>query len=164
MIELNYVSVTLDNYTTFQDYMIQYAKELDEHQGRNTDSEILKRWTNSIAEKQFDKGGCLKLCCYGAETIGFLYGKIDQPDDKGFKKVGYGYIVEFYVLSEYRRKGFGKEMYLYLEDFFRRNYVKNIYLTADPVTGKPFWEAMGFADTGEISPENKQTIYEKALI
>ncbi len=164
MIELNYVSVTVDNYKTFQDYMIQYAKELDEHQGRNTDSEVLKRWTRSIAEKQFDKGRCLKLCCYKSEIIGFLYGKIDQPDDKGFKKIGYGDIMEFYVQPEYRRKGFGKEMYLYLEDFFGKNGVKNIYLTADPVTGKPFWEAMGFSDTGEISPENKQSIYEKALI
>ena len=38
-----------------------------------------------------------------------------------------------------------------------------MYLTADPVTGRPFWEAMGFLATGERSPENKMEIYEKPV-
>lgn len=54
-------------------------------------------------------------------------------------------------------------MYRHLEEQFRRDGAKRMYLTADPVTGKPFWEALGFVNTGEQSPENKQDIYEKAL-
>ena len=38
-----------------------------------------------------------------------------------------------------------------------------MYLTADPVTGKPFWEAMGFNNVNEKSPENQLYIYEKAI-
>jgi len=38
-----------------------------------------------------------------------------------------------------------------------------MYLTADPVTGRPFWEAIGFANTGECSPENQLFIYEKTV-
>ncbi len=163
MKNLKFISVTEENSAVFHNLMLDYAKELDEHQNRNTNPEILKKWTDSITQKQSDIGRCLRLCCNENEIIGFLYGKIDQPDDKGFKKVGYGYVMEFYVISGYRRMGFGKAMYLYLEDFFRENGVKNMYLTADPVTGKPFWEAMGFIGTGEISPENKQAVYEKSV-
>ena len=36
-------------------------------------------------------------------------------------------------------------------------------LVGNPVTGKPFWEAMGFTSTGEICPDNGQEIYEKEL-
>ena len=50
-----------------------------------------------------------------------------------------------------------------LESLFRERGVDRMYLTADPVTGRPFWEAMGFVCTGEISPENSLLIYEKSL-
>ncbi len=163
MKKLKFTSVTEENSNDFHRLMQMYAKELDEHQNRNTDSEILKRWTNSIIEKQFDTARCLKLCYVQSSAIGFLYGRIDQPEDKGFKKVGFGYVMEFYVLPEYRRKGYGKQMFQYLEDYFKADHVKHMYLTADPVTGKPFWEALGFIRTGEISPENKQEVYEKPI-
>lgn len=161
--KINFVQINNDNSSVFIELMKTYAGELDKHQGRNTNPEMLKKWTESIIKKQFDNGRCLKLCCYKSEVIGFLYGKIDKSDDKGFKKVGYGCIMEFYVIPEYRRKGFGKSMYLHIENFFRENDVKRMYLTADPVTGKPFWEAMGFISQGEFSPDNGQEIFEKAV-
>ncbi len=161
--KVTFVQINKENSSVFAELMQSYSKELDEHQNRNTDSGLLRKWTNSIIDKQFDEGRCLKLCCYNAEIIGFLYGKIDRSDDKGFKKVGYGNVLEFYVTPVHRIKSYGKTMYQYIERFFRKNGVKNIYLTADPVTGKPFWEAMGFVETGAVSPENKQAVYEKEL-
>ena len=163
MEKLKFKSVTEENSAAFHRLMQMYAKELDEHQSRNTDPEILKKWTNGIIQNQSDTTRYLKLCYVQSTAIGFLYGKIDRPEDKGFKKVGYGYVMEFYVLPEHRRKGFGRQMFRYLENRFRADRVRRMYLTADPVTGKPFWEALGFVRTGEISPENKQEIYEKAL-
>lgn len=163
MDKLIFTSVTEENRKFFHSLMQRYAKELDEHQNRNTDSKVLERWTDSIIEKQYDTQRCLKLCYDEAKIIGFLYGKIDQPDDKGFKKAGFGCIMEFYVLPEHRMKGYGRKMLSHMESFFRANHVRRMYLTADPVTGKPFWEALGFIHTGEISPENKQRVYEKAL-
>lgn len=163
MKNLKFISVTTENSCDFHRLMQMYVKELDEHQNRSTNPEILKKWTDNIIEKQSETGNCLKLCCFQNETIGFLYGKIDKADDKGFRKVGWGYVMEFYILPEYRRKGYGKAMYLFLEDFFAENGVKGIYLTADPITGKPFWMAMGFSDTKEISPDNNQAIFEKIL-
>lgn len=158
---MNFTSVTEENRNTFHELMQRYAKELDKHQNRSTDPQMLKKWTDSIIAKQSDASRCLKLCCDNSSVIGFLYGKIDRPEDKGFKKTGFGYVMEFYVLPYYRRKGFGREMFGFLENFFKTNHVRQMYLTADPVTGKPFWEALGFTPTGEISPENKQEIYEK---
>lgn len=72
--------------------------------------------------------------------------------------------MEFYVIPEFRGKGCGREMFLHLQAMFRKDGAKKIYLAADPVTGKPFWEAMGFIRTGEISSENGQAIYEKAIL
>ena len=163
MEKVKFASVTEENKVIFHNLMQMYAKELDAHQGRNTDAEILKKWTESIIEKQFLEGRCLKLCVLKSKIIGFLYGKIDREEDKGFKKIGWGYVMEFYVVTECRRKGYGKQMFKHLENFFKDNNVKQMYLTADPVTGKPFWETLGFADTGEISPDNKQEIYEKEM-
>ena len=163
MYSLKYYSVTEENKQLFHNLMKSYSKELDEHQNRTTDEKMLAGWTDRIIAKQYDDGRCLKLCCKDDKAIGFLYGKIDRPEDKGFKKVGYGYVMEFFVLPEYRRKGYGKEMYSFLEKYFTDNNVHNIYLTADPVTGKPFWKALGFNENGEISPENNLPVYEKHL-
>lgn len=156
-------SVTDENRDIFHELMQKYAKELDEHQNRNTDPQMLKKWTDRIIEKQSEHGKYLNLCYSDGTVVGFLFGRIDPPDDKGFFKEGRGCVVEFYVLPEHRRKGYGKEMFLHLQDMFRHDGAKAIYLTADPITGKPFWEALGFIGTGEISPENGQEIYEKRI-
>lgn len=152
-----------DDCAIFERLMWQYTKELEEHREHATPTEIIARWIKSIIQMQGDSDRHLELCYDGSTLVGFLYGKVDHPEHKGFKKVGYGYIMEFFVLPEYRRKGYGKEMYLRLEKLFRQDGVKRMYLTADPVTGKPFWQSMGFVNTGEKSPENNLEIYEKPL-
>ncbi len=164
MYELKFNSVTENDRALFHSLMQRYAAELDEHQHRSTPPDIMTEWTNSIIDKQFDTGRCLRLCYDGTDIIGFLYGKIDQAEDKGYKRIGHGYIMEFYVLPEHRRKGYGSAMLSYLEHFYSEHRVRNLYLTADPVTGKPFWEAMGYTATGKISPDNGQEIYEKTLL
>ncbi len=163
MHELEFTSITDNERALFHSLMQQYAAELDAHQQRSTPSDILARWTDRIINHQHDKGRCLRLCYDGTEIIGFLYGKIDQPEDKGYKRIGHGYIMEFYVLPEHRRKGYGSAMLSYLERFYSEHGVSDLYLTADPVTGKPFWGAMGYTAAGEISPDNGQAIYEKTL-
>ncbi|MBQ9947742.1 MAG: GNAT family N-acetyltransferase [Oscillospiraceae bacterium] len=158
-----YISISEKERPIFHKLMQKYARELDEHQHRTTDPEILARWTDSIIDRQSDEGRYLRLCCIGSETVGFLYGKTDLPDDKGYKRTGWGYIMEFYVLPDFRRRGIGTAMLGQLEDLFRQGGVTQLYLTADPVTGKPFWSSMGYTATGEISPDNGQEIYEKII-
>ena len=43
------------------------------------------------------------------------------------------------------------------------NSAEGLCFISDPVTGKPFLEAMGYKNTGEKSPENNLAIYEKVL-
>ncbi len=105
----------------------------------------------------------LELCYENNSLIGFLYGKIDHLSHQGYIKIGYGYIMEFYVIPEFRRKGYGKKMYVHLEELLKKDGAFNLYLTADPITGKPFWEAMGFTNSLKKSPDNNQDIYIKAL-
>ncbi len=152
-----------ENCAIFKQLMWQYTKELDEHQNQITTIDFIEKWIKSIIQIQGDNDRHLELCYDDKMLIGFLYGKIDHPEHKGFIKVGYGYIMEFFVLPEHRRKGYGKEMFLHLEKLFKQNGAKRIYLTSDPITGNPFWESLGFLNTGEKSPENNQEIYEKQI-
>lgn len=140
-----------------------YAKELDSHTGRTTPDELIAKWTDSIIKMQGESDRHLKLCYDSKILIGFLYGKIDKPEHKGYKKIGYGYIMEFFVLPQHRLKGYGREMFYHLEKLFAKGGAKCMYLTADGVTGKPFWTSLGFIATGEISLENSQEIYEKEI-
>lgn len=147
----------------FHKMVVSYGSELDAHQSRSTPHEIFRKWAESMINIQGDRDRHLELCCVGSAPIGFLYGKIDHSWHKGYVKDGYGYIMEFYVLPEYRRRGYGTEMYAHLENLLKRDGAARLYLTADPVTGKPFWESQGFVRTGETSPENHQDIFEKAV-
>lgn len=143
--------------------MVPYFRELDRHQGRHTDPEFLRNVTRSILSMQGPHDRHLELCYDGDSLVGFWYGKVDHPEHKGFIKPGYGYIMEFYVIPAYRRQGYGTAMFRRLHGLFASHGVKRLYLTADPVTGKPFWEWIGFQNTGERSPENGLSIYEMGI-
>lgn len=147
----------------FERLVLLYGAELDSHQNRKTPKEILVKWNNSMVNIQGDADRHLELCYDDDNLIGFLYGKIDHHDHKGYIKVGYGYIMEFYVLPEFRRNGYGKQMYSHLEELLISDGAKGLYLTSDPVTGKPFWLACGYISTGENSPENNLEIFEKEI-
>ena len=54
-------------------------------------------------------------------------------------------------------------MFMRFERLFHLVGEYKMFLTAYHVTGKPFWEAQGFQNTMEKSPENQLYIYEKAL-
>ena len=164
MKELAFVPVTDDRRQVFMRLMQDYAGELDAHVGRVTPPEVLEKWTYSIiARAVAERDWHQELCYDGEDPIGFLYGKVDHPGDKGYVKPGYGYVMEFYVLPERRRRGVGRALFGRLETLFEEDGVERLYLTADPVTGRPFWEAMGFVDSGETSPENGLPIYEKEV-
>lgn len=164
MKKIIFKSITEKNSRIFHSLMKEYAAELDKYQHRTTDPRLLERWTDGVIGKAAESFRILRLCYADDEVIGFLYGKIDQPNDKGYKMVGCGCIMEFYVKPEFRRKGYGKIMFNYVEQFFRKQNTAWMYLTADPVTGKPFWSALGFTSKGEYSPDNNQEIFEKAVL
>lgn len=164
--QIKYVQVSADNAENckvYESLMYEYIDEMNEHSERPLPKEFQQKWINSIIAMQGPTDRHLELCYVEEMPIGFLYGKIDHEDHKGFIKPGYGYIMQFYVKPDHRRKGYGKMMFKRLERLFHLDSAEMMYLTADPVTGKPFWEAQGFQNTMEKSPENQLYIYEKAL-
>ena len=164
--ELKFTQVTSDNEQLcgeFRMLMRPYIKELNEHSDRPLPEEFQEKWIGSIIAMQGPSDRHLELCYADEVLIGFLYGKIDHQDHKGFIKPGFGYIMEFFVRPEYRRKGYGKRMFRRLESLFRSDGATRMYLTPDAVTGVPFWIAMGFHRTGEYSTDNQMEVYEKAL-
>lgn len=143
--------------------MLPYCQELDSNVGRETLDATLKKFIASIVSMSEDKDRFVELCYLGEDLIGFAYGKIDREGHRGYVHPGWGYVMEFYVKSEYRRNGYGRENYKHRENIFKTNGVSNIWLTADPVAGEPFWSAIGFTNSGEKSPENNLYIYEKEV-
>ena len=143
--------------------MLPYCRELDSNVGRETPDATLKKFIASIVSMSEDKDRFVELCYLGEDLIGFAYGKIDREEHRGYVRPNWGYVMEFYVKPEYRRNGYGKEIYNHLENTFKSHGVSNIWLTADPVTGEPFWSAVDFTNSGEKSPENNLYIYEKEL-
>ena len=146
-----------------ENIMLPYCQELDRNVGRETPEETLKRFIASIASMSEDKDRFVELCYLGKDLIGFAYGKIDRERHRGYVRPGWGYVMEFYVKPEHRRNGYGKKIYKHLENILKSNGVSNIWLTADPVTGEPFWSAVGFTNSGEKSLENNLYICEKEV-
>ena len=141
--------------------MLPYCRELDKNVGRETSEATLKKFIASIVAMSEDNDRFVELCYLDEHLIGFAYGKIDREEHRGYVRPCWGYIMEFYVKPEYRRKGYGKEIYKHLENIFKSNGVSNVWLTADPITGEPFWCTVGFTNSGEKSSENNLYIYEK---
>ena len=165
MSELKFVTVKNNrrHHKLLESIMLPYCRELDSNVGRETPEATLKKFIASIVNMYEDKDRFVELCYLGENLIGFAYGKIDREDHRGFVRPGWGYVMEFYVKPEYRRNGHGVEIYKHLENIFKSKGVSNIWLTADPVTGEPFWSAVDFTNSGEKSPENNLYIYEKTI-
>jgi GNAT superfamily N-acetyltransferase len=129
------------------------------HNDKPTPIETIIKYTRGMLDMQGLHDRHLELC-YDCDTlIGFHYAKVDHEGHKGFIKPEF--IMEFYVIPEHRRKGYGKLMFNRLESLFSSHSTKRMYLTADKITGEPFWTALCFKFTGEVSPENNQNIFEK---
>lgn len=165
MSELKFVTVKNNrkHHKLLESIMLPYCRELDSNVGRETPEATLKKFIASIVSMSEDNDRFVELCYINDALIGFAYGKVDREEHCGYVRPGWGYVMEFYVMPEHRRNGYGREMYKHLENIFKSNVVSNIWLTADPVTGEPFWNAVGFTNSGEKSPENNLYIYAKKI-
>lgn len=95
------------------------------------------------------------------KVIGFVFYSVDGGI-KGLIPAGYGYIMEFYVLQEYRRQHIATETVNELCEYFRKQKCPKIYLTPAESSMK-FWEKLGFANSKLSDPDNHLDIYMKTL-
>lgn len=162
---MNFIKLEADDsahYDALYHLMVEYVSETDLHQNNKTPMEIIPKITKSMIDK-IDENRFLQLVFAGNEPIAFCYAKIDKVSDQGDVRPNWGYIMELFVKKTYRRKEVGKKLVNQCENFFKQKGAENVWLTADAVTGIPFWLACGYFDTGEVSAENNQKIFSKVL-
>jgi len=163
---VTFVRPTKENAAARADFVSMiphYMRELDVNACREFHPEWAEKWAYSMLEKLSEDGRQLEVCYEVGVPLGFFYGKKDKIGQRGEIRPGWGYVMEFYVLPEYRRRGHGREMYARLEELFRRDGITQLWLTSDPVTGRAFWPSVGFCGSGEVSDENGLEIYEKNI-
>ena len=168
MSKLEFVQVEKGNAEhceAFKAMMFPYNREIGASlpDGTPVSDVFIAKWAQSCIDIQGAHDRHLELICVGNEVIGFLCGKIDHAEHRGFIKPGYGYIMEFYIKPEHRNNGYSRAMLGRLESLFANNGATQLYLTAKDEMAR-YWETIGFAATGEVSPENKMRIFEKGIV
>lgn len=95
------------------------------------------------------------------KVVGFVFCSVDGGI-KGLIPAGYGYIMEFYVLPEYRRQHIAATVVNELCEYFRKQKCPKIYLTPAE-SSVEFWEKLRFANSKLSDPDNHLDIYMKTL-
>lgn len=162
--DLKFIQCEKDNQThidTLLKMMIPYFHEVYtqcENAGKievPPDDHITKI-SKSMIQVQNGNDRHLEICCESEDTpIGFYHAKIGHNN----KDEHIGFILEFYILPDYRHRGYGKALFQRIETLFLGHGIKKIRLRSYSFTGMPFWESLGFENV-----DIKERFYEKALI
>lgn len=147
--QVEYVKINRENADNCLDFLnlgYDYMKETAPEKSL----EIHNKFLNSILNRQSEKERWLIGLKINNRMIGFAHFKVDRDE-----RIGWGYILEFYIIPDFRRKGLGSKLYNFIKQEFMNCGIKNIWLTASKVDGEPFWFSIGFMDTGEIENELK---------
>lgn len=140
---VEYVRINRENPISCTDFMnlgYEYMKEV----APDESLEIYNKFLNSILNRLTEKERWLIGIKINNTMVGFAHFKIDKSE-----RIGWGYILEFYIIPSSRRMGFGKRLYNIIRQEFTSYQVKDIWLTADKLNGEPFWFSLGFIDTEE---------------
>ncbi|MBL7168304.1 GNAT family N-acetyltransferase [Candidatus Bathyarchaeota archaeon] len=119
--------------------------------------ELRGRFLRSVVDLQVEEERWLYLLRVDAGFIGFVHMKVDTTD-----RPGWGWMMEFYIRPEHRRRGRGRRLYERSERILVNRGVKDIWLTSNP-EAIPFWRAVGFAETGEKVEFNDYSVMVKSV-
>lgn len=169
MVKLKFVQIQKDNERHFletAELWMAYIQELDSHEGMKinlTENEIIDNLRKRIKIQGQRPDMHFEIAYHQEEPVGIANFAVDPGTIYSLIESGYGTVMEFYIKPGFRREGFGKEFLDHIENVLRNDSARNMYICPDPVNGKPFWEAMGFVDTGKIDPDSKLPIYTKDI-
>ena len=165
---MNFVELDIYNKeqkNKFKSLLEEYLKEIF-----NNDISIVindelvnESFSEIISDLESDYSNWVYLSYKKDVPVGFVIAQIDDIGGKWCLKPGYGLIREIFIDKNHRRKGYGKEMYEFIEKTLKREKVKKLYLTTDTVDGIEFWQGQGYKFTGEICNLNNSGIYEKLI-
>lgn len=152
---IEYVRVSgenLNNCTDFMNLGYEYMKET----ASDMSLDVHTKFLNSILNRQSETERWLMAIKVNASMIGFAHFKIDRRE-----RIGWGYILEFYIIPSFRKKGLGRKLYSFIKQEFINCDIQDIWLTAAKENGESFWYSMGFMDTGKT--ENELKILETSI-
>ncbi len=166
MQNIKFIQIYKDNQEIYQELLpkwIHYFKELNEHDPSliRTEEEIIHDLTRRVKIQGDRSDMHFELLYCDDVLIGFSNFAIDLGTVYGLLEKGYGTVMEFYIVPEHRRKGYGRLFYEHIEKTLQNDGASKMYVCPDNVTGEPFRVAMGFADSGKIDPDNEMPIYIK---
>ena len=119
--------------------------------------ELRGRFLRSVLDLQMEEERWLLLLRLGAEFIGFTHMKVDKTD-----RPGWGWMMEFYIRPEHRRRGHGRRLYEGCEEILVNRGIRDLWLTSNP-EAIPFWEAVGYSLTGEKAEFNDYQVMVKSV-
>ena len=169
MKKLRFIQIAKENQDLYNDILplwLEYFDELrknDNNEEKPTKDETIHDLNRRINIQGSRSDMHFELLYYDSICIGFANFAIDTGGISRLIEKGYGFVLEYYIAPEFRRKGYGKLFYEHIEEILKNDGTQNVYLTSDTVTGVPFWGAMGFSDSGKIDPDNKLPIYIKNI-
>jgi len=103
--------------------------------------EIISSWVNNINEKnvlsQWENSTWLVIK-ENNKVVGFAQYSLKEKE-----------LFQIQVNPDYQGKGFGKNLYIYIEQDFLKNEIENISLNST-LNAKQFYKEMGFFETGKI--------------
>jgi N-acetylglutamate synthase-like GNAT family acetyltransferase len=151
-IETKVVTVIKNNLSTVSAFLNlgrDYLKELP--------IEEREKFLQSILARQGEPNRWLLLLKYENKYAGFAHIKIDKNE-----RIGWGVILEFYIMPTKRRMGLGRTFFNLVSGMLQAKGVKAIWLLADS-TSEPFWRTLEFKLTGEVDKETDRNIMIKSL-
>lgn len=168
MNKLKFMQLQKDNKELFdmaKAVWLPFIREVNANDGKDeTDDEIVRGLKMRIDIQGSRKDMHFEIALHDDEVIGIsmfaidlgtVYGLLDEP--------GYGTVMGFYIKPGHRRRGFGRQFFKHIEAKLREDGANKMYVCPDPVTGEPFWKAMGFSDSGKFDPDDKKPIFIKEI-
>ncbi|MBA7472867.1 GNAT family N-acetyltransferase [archaeon] len=119
--------------------------------------ELRGRFLRSVVDLQVEEERWLNLLRVDSGFIGFVHMKVDTTD-----RPGWGWMMEFYIKSEHRRRGHGRKLYERSEGILVDRGIRDIWLTSNP-EAIPFWRAVGYVETGEKAEFNDYLVMVKSV-
>jgi len=163
MRSMKYIQIQKDNDEQFQQLLDMWIPYLKEVGNTESDSVITKygRQRVNIQGKRDDMH--FELCFNDSNMVGFCFYAVDLGGIKDILAPNFGYIMEFYVLPQYRRQGYGSDIFKQIQKNFLSHSTESMFLTPEEVSAEAFWGSVGFVDSGKTDPDNHKPIYIKKV-
>lgn len=137
--------------------LVEVFMELGKDYMHQTAEDEREKFLQSMIDLQGQPSRWLLLYKNDDEYVGFAHIRY------GGDRPGWGWMLEFYIKPEYRRRGFGTLFYYKCESILREKNASSFWLTTNP-DAVGFWESVGYKGTGVIADFNEYEIMEKHLV